>query len=451
MTTLNAAAAAVSQATPSEAAVLALILNDGRRIIDAKPYVMPADFALVRHSELYALMLSLHERGKEPNLTAVDGALRLKHSEQQATEWVLWVASAILPYALGDIEQHARQVRDMAYRRRLAHTADQIRALALGGDDDDAPTLAARAHTLLSEAGVNTVGDHEPVTIAQALGEHWDELDKTQPGDSEVSGLPVGWTDYDRNTDGFQPETVNVLAARPGMGKTAFALNVAMHVACVSGPVYAWLGEQTRREATMRMISAKARIDSIKLRRGFRVGGMSAEEYARYTAMAPSVSSLPIFLDDKKAMTVPELVLRATKVHRRRPLSLIVVDYVGLLTPHIRTGNENEQLTVISRAIKTQLAAIAPVLLLSQLNRNVEQRQDKRPMLSDLRASGSIEQDADTVTFLYRDGYYNDMAENPALTEVILAKNRHGQIGTAHLIWQAPYTRFQSSVRRSLA
>ena len=174
MTQLHGAALAVSQAEPSEAAVLALILNDGRRIIDAKPYIKPADFALVRFGELFALMLSLHERSKEPNLTAVDTALRLKHNDQHAAEWIGWVASSILPYALGDIEQHARQVRDMAYRRRLANAGTELQQLALSGDDDDAPTLASRASTLLAEAGAAMVGDQEPVTAATALHEHWE-------------------------------------------------------------------------------------------------------------------------------------------------------------------------------------------------------------------------------------------------------------------------------------
>lgn len=438
----DAALTPLLSAEPSEAAVLGLILLDGRKFVDAAAHLSAKNFAFVRNGELFDIMAGLNKQGKTPDLITVDTALRVKYNGK-ADEYLQYIAMRVLPNAIGDIEQHARTVVDFAYRRQLADAADKIRALALTARELDSNLLATQAQNLLTEIGAAS-GTHDPVPISVAMSEHWDEIERTQNLEG-VSGLATGFVDIDDVLDGYQGASVNVVAARPGMGKTSFALGASLNVAQRDGVVYHWLGEQTRREASMSLTAMMTGIDTRKLRRGLRQGGMSQDEYRTYTETASRVSRLPIYLDDQGSMTVMQLVARATKITRRKPLSLIVVDYGQLLTYDGRRGgsNDNERYTEISRLIKTELAPIAPVLLVLQLNREVEGRNDKRPTLSDLRGSGAWEQDAASVMFLYRDAYYNPMAADPHCAEALIAKNRYGEFPkTLNLHWTPHCTRF---------
>jgi replicative DNA helicase len=269
--------------------------------------------------------------------------------------------------------------------------------------------------------------------------------DRFERGAGDVTGVSTGLHDLDRMTAGLQPGDLVVLAARPSMGKTALAFNIAEHVAVRDGkPVLVFSMEMGAAQLTVRMAGSIARIDQSLLR----TGRLSDQDWAGLTAAGEQLMRAPMFIDESAALTPQELRARARRQARvTGPLGLIVVDYLQLMTG---SGDSDEnratELALVSRSLKALAKELqCPVLALSQLNRAVENRNDKRPVMSDLRESGAIEQDADIIMFIYRDEYYNkDMCKEPGVAEIILAKQRNGPTGTVKLAWRQHHTRFEN-------
>ncbi len=277
--------------------------------------------------------------------------------------------------------------------------------------------------------------------ISDVIFESWNRLQKiTGPDKDKYLGAKTGFTLLDTITTGLNRSDLIILAARPGMGKTSFALNIASNVARHSGKEVAVFSlEMSKEQLATRMLSTEALVDSNKLRSGH----LSDNDWVRLASSADVLCGLPIYIDDTAGTNVPQL---KAKLRRMKNLGLVVIDYLQLMESTVKSENQVLRISEITRNLKILAKEIdVPVILLSQLNRGVESRPDKHPQLSDLRESGSIEQDADIVLFLFRDGYYNKESNEPNISECIVAKNRHGDTGSVKLIWDGQFTRFSNA------
>mgnify|MGYP003335475013 FL=1 len=299
------------------------------------------------------------------------------------------------------------------------------------------------------EGSRNKQGFQDMHRLVQSLLERVDELEKN--GAEEVTGIRTGFYDLDRYTAGLQKGDLIVLAARPSMGKTAFALNIAEHVAVEEGlPVAIFSMEMGAAQLALRLVGSLARVDQQHLR----TGKLRDDEWERLPVAASKLSQAPIFIDETAALNPAELRARARRLARQYggTLGLIVIDYLQLMSG--TSDNDENRATVlgeISRGMKALAKELqCPVLALSQLNRGVESRNDKRPMMSDLRESGAIEQDADIITFIYRDDYYNKDSKEPGVAEIIIAKQRNGPVGTIKLTFLKPLTKFDNLATQSV-
>jgi replicative DNA helicase len=271
-----------------------------------------------------------------------------------------------------------------------------------------------------------------------------DRIDTLFEQDSPITGLSSGFNDFDEQTSGMQPADLVIVAGRPSMGKTTFAMNLAEHAAIKSKvPVAVFSMEMPADALAMRMLSSLGQIDQHRLR----TGRLNDDDWPRLTSAIALLNEAPLFIDDTPALTVTELRARARRLKREHGLSMIVIDYIQLMQGSSRSSNENRatEISEISRSLKALAKELeVPVVALSQLNRSLEQRPNKRPIMSDLRESGAIEQDADLIVFIYRDEVYNEDSAEKGKAEIIISKQRNGPIGTVALTFQGKYTRFEN-------
>ena len=281
-------------------------------------------------------------------------------------------------------------------------------------------------------------GDFVP--IKQVVLNALDKIEKASKNKGNVTGIPTGFIDLDYKTSGFQPSDLILIAARPSMGKTAFVLNVAQHMAFKEGQTVAIFSlEMSKEQLVNRLFSLESKVDAQLLR----TGNLSDEDWAKLIEGAAVVGKSNLIIDDTPGISVGELRSKCRKFKLEQNLGIIIIDYLQLMTGSKRAESRQQEISDISRNLKAIARELGvPVVALSQLSRAVEQRPDHRPMLSDLRESGAIEQDADVVMFLYRDDYYNKDTDKKNIAEVIIAKQRNGPIGTVELVWLPNYTKF---------
>ncbi len=431
----------------AERAVLGAVLADNAVIAEVAERVQPDDFASAAHAQIFAAMISLDAAQR-----TVD---HLTLSEELKTRGQL-AAVGGPPYLMGldqvvpvatNAPQYAQIVKDQAIRRRLAAAGREIQELASqdAGDLELLLDEAERKVFLLAES--KREGELRPV---RDLMEHTLELlDNLTRSATGVTGLPTGYLDLDRQLTGFHRGELLVLAARPGLGKTALALNIANHVAMKEQRAVGIFSlEMPADQLLMRLLASSARVDMKKLRGG----RLTADDQKKFQKVANELFHAPLYIDDTGTLSPFELRAKARRLKQRdERLGLLVVDYLQLM--HLKGKVENRQLEVseISRSLKALAKELdVPVLALSQLNRKVEERKGGRPLLSDLRESGAIEQDADVVMFIHRDDEDEDggMAfreSNPV--ELIVAKQRNGPIGTIDLVFLSEFTRFESKAK----
>jgi len=278
------------------------------------------------------------------------------------------------------------------------------------------------------------------VPIRQVVMNAMDKIETSAKNKGSVTGIPTGFTDLDYRTAGMQPSDLVLIAARPSMGKTAFVLNIAQHVAFKQNlPVAIFSLEMSKEQLVNRMFSLESSVDAQKLR----TGQLSDQEWERLIESAGVIGRSNLIIDDTPGISISELRSKCRKFKMEKGLSMIIIDYLQLMSGSGRSDSRQQEISDISRSLKAVARELSvPVLALSQLSRAVEQRPDHRPMLSDLRESGAIEQDADVVMFIYRDDYYNHDSENKGVSEIIIAKQRNGPIGTVELAWLPEYTKF---------
>jgi replicative DNA helicase len=425
----------------AEESVLSRILLESATLLEVVEILAPADFYRTSHQKIFAAMTDLFNRN-EP-IDTVTVANHLKESGQlEPVGGAAYLARLLdVPPAV-DAPHYAKIIHDKAVLRRLIEKSNAIakRCFLEQGNADDIVDYA--------EASIFEVTEKKArqafYPLSKLIDGNIDFLEEKQKNKSLVTGVPTGFTQLDHLTSGLQNSDLIILAGRPSMGKTALALNIARNAAVDGGvPVAIFSLEMSKEQLSLRMLCAEASIDSSRLRSGF----FSMQDWERVTDAAGVLSAAPIFIDDSASLSAMDVRAKARRLKMEKNIGLIIIDYLQLMQGRAGAERRDLEISEISRGMKALAKEISlPVIALSQLNRMLEQRTDKRPRLSDLRESGALEQDADVVAFIYRDEVYNKEETNPrkGIAEVILAKQRNGPTGDALLTFLAAYTRFEN-------
>ncbi|MCB9494351.1 MAG: replicative DNA helicase [Desulfobacteraceae bacterium] len=425
----------------AESSLLATILLDNDTLLDVADLVGAEDFYKNSHGLIYTSMLNLFSNNKPIDLVTLANHLT-ERGELENAGGKKELASIIelSPIAPNPVD-YARIVRDKSHLRRLINSASQIITKCYGeaGTASEILDFAEKKIFEITEkkqrpnfAPLNTLIDMNINT-----------LDERQGNDSKITGTPTGYKTLDKITSGLQGSDLIILAARPAMGKTAFALNLARNVAVGSNtPVGIFSLEMSKDQLSMRLLTAEARVDSSKIRGGY----LDKDDWERVHSAAAVLYDAPIFIDDSPDLNPLEIRAKARRLKMDKGLGLLIIDYLQLMNAQTKSDRRDLEIAEISRSLKMLAKELnIPVIALSQLNRTLEQRSDKRPMLSDLRESGALEQDADIVSFIYRDEVYNKDENNPSkgLAEIIIAKHRNGAVGTVNMAFIDRYTKFE--------
>jgi replicative DNA helicase len=433
--------------TEAEQSVLGGLLLDATSWDRAGDLLTESDFYRFEHRLIYGAIANLVAAGKPADVITVHEALQSLGKAEDCGGLAYLDALAKSVPSAANIRRYAEIVRERAVLRKLIAASDEIATTAFNPQGTPVAQILDEAEARIlhigEEGARGRAGFQGMDRLVKALLDRVDELEKN--GSEEVTGIRSGFYDLDRMTAGLQKGDLIVLAARPSMGKTALALNVAEHVAVEEGlPVAVFSMEMGAAQLAVRLVGSLGRIDQQHLR----TGRLKPDEWERLPAAATRLSQAQIFIDETAALNPAELRARARRLARQfgGTLGLIVVDYLQLMSGS--SASEENRATVlgeISRGMKALAKELqCPVVALSQLNRSVETRPDKRPMMSDLRESGAIEQDADVILFIYRDDYYNKDSKEPGVAEVIVAKQRNGPVGTVKLAFLKPLTRFDN-------
>jgi replicative DNA helicase len=433
----------------AERSVLGAILLDNEAFHPAIEILEPGDFFLDSHRRLFTRMVGLSEENRAIDLITLHEELD-RAGELEAAGGSAYLSSLVdgVP-RVSNVDHYARIVKQKALLRNLIHASDNIinQALEAQEEADEVLDRAEQAIFSLAEERIK-VGLLPLREIARATVPRLDELFERR---QHITGLATGFTDFDNLTSGLQSAELILLAARPAVGKTALALNIAQHVAADQGKPAAVFSLEMAREALLfRLLCAEARVDSHKFRSGF----LNREEMGRMTQALARLAEAPIYIDDTPGMTVLEMRAKCRRLQAEHGLALIVVDYIQLMSGRGRFENRNQEISSISRGLKALAKEMrVPLVAVSQLSRAPEQRGgDHRPQLSDLRESGSLEQDADVVAFIFRPEMYRDPEtipdEDRGRAELIIAKQRNGPTGKVHLAFLREFTRFENLVRQ---
>jgi replicative DNA helicase len=445
MAVANRAPTVPPQDIDAEESVLGAMLVSQNAIAIVSELLKPEDFYRGSHATIYRTILEMYGQGEVvDSITLTNGLSNRGLLDEVGGKPFVHTLAATVP-AAANARHYAQIVRDTATYRGLIRAGTDI--ATLGYDHiGDPPDLVDKAEQIVfSIADQRISGDFE--RIDGLLKQSFERLDEIQNSDRDITGVPSGFRELDGLTAGFQKSNLIVLAARPGMGKTSLALNMATHLAVREQiPVAVFSLEMSREEVTTRLMCTEGKVDSKRLR----VGKLSQTDWTNLTNASTRLYNAPIYVDDSAGVTPIEIKAKSRRLKARLDgkLGLIVVDYLQLMGGTARVENRVQEISQISRALKLIARDLdVPVLAISQLSRAVEARTDKRPVLSDLRESGSIEQDADLVLFVYRDDYYDDDSEDKGTAELILAKHRNGPVDKVRLSYIGRYTKFDNLAR----
>ena len=423
----------------AEQAVLGSMLIDPRCVPEVIDKLRVEDFYLRQNREIYETIYSMFNYSLTIDPVTVLENMKKSgyYDENQSRGYILQLMDTT-PTAANVLE-YVEIIRDKTLLRRVAETAGELTALVQEGTDSGQDVLEAAEQRIYAIRQGRAAKGLTP--ISSVLIEVYDRLSELAASDSAIPGLSTGLKDLDRAISGLNKSDLILLAARPGMGKTSMALNILLDAGKKSGKTVAFFSlEMSKEQLAMRLISGECFVDNKKLV----TGKLTEQDWESVALAADSLNRANILIDDDSSVTVADINAKCRRVDN---LGLVVIDYLQLMQSaggKTRASDNRQQVVSdISRSLKIMAKELnVPVLCLSQLSRANESRTDKRPMLSDLRESGAIEQDADIVLFLYRDGYYNKDSENPNLAECIIAKNRHGETGTVQLQWMPEFTTF---------
>ena len=426
------------QNVEAEQAVLGAMLLSHDAVIVAMEKLQSQDFYRDVHRIIFEAMEHLHRENKEIDvITLPDELKRMKKLDDVGgLEYVLNLPNLVGSAA--NIEYYANIVAEKALARNLISTCTELTTEAYDGQKETEALLDDAERRILQLSDTKNRGDF--ASVGAVVEVTLDKITKLYENKAGLTGLPTGFRDLDRMTSGLQPSDLILVAARPSMGKTAFTLNIAQNVGVRQHKTVAFFSlEMSQEQLVQRLLCQIAHIDSQKLRTGQL---NSDEEWTRLTDACDKLYESPIYIDDTPGISVAEMRSKARRLKSEHGLDLIIVDYMQLMKGR-NAESRQQEISEISRSLKALARELkVPLIALSQLSRSVESRQDKRPMLSDLRESGALEQDADIVSFLYREDYYDKETENQHITEVILAKHRNGPVGSVKLYFKNEFTLF---------
>lgn len=429
----------------AERAVLGALLTSQDAFDVVSSMVKTEDFYRDAHRVIYdALLKIIHENKRADLILLVEELERLKKLEDVGG--VAYVTSlANDATAVYNVEEHARIVSEKAQLRRLIDVGNKIVGMGYAGDEETPEVISQAEHLVLAVSGQSR-GDISFEPMADVLTKSLDRLYDIQQHAGVLTGLSTGFRDMDEVTNGLQKSDLILIAARPSMGKTAFTLNIAQNVAIRSGKTVAFFSlEMSSEQLVNRVLSSVAEVSSDKLR----TAQLDRDDWTRVIKATEAMSRAPLYIDDTPGLSTQEIRSKLRRLKVEHGLDLVVIDYIQLMQGRGSRNSENRQQEIsdISRNLKLIAREMnVPVIALSQLSRSVESRTDKRPILSDLRESGSLEQDADIVAFLYRDKYYDENSPQGDITEVIIRKHRNGALKTVNLYFEGSMTRFRDAV-----
>ncbi|WP_369823697.1 MULTISPECIES: replicative DNA helicase [Sporosarcina] len=423
----------------AEQSVLGAIFLEPQALITASEILLPEDFYRVAHKKIFETMLVLNDRGQPVDLVTIAEELKVKNELEDVggISYITELANAVPTAA--NIVYYANIVEEKALLRRLIRVATDIVEDGYTREDEVEALLGEAEKKMMEVSNRKNAGDFRH--IKDVLVETYDNIELLHTRKGDVTGIPTGFRDLDQITAGFQRNDLIIVAARPSVGKTAFALNVAQNVATKTDENVAIFSlEMGAEQLVMRMLCAEGNIDAQVLR----TGNLEADDWRKLTMAMGSLSNAGIFIDDSPGIRINEIRSKCRRLQQEHGLGMIMIDYLQLIMGSGRgSDNRQQEVSEISRSLKALARELKiPVIALSQLSRGVEQRQDKRPMMSDLRESGSIEQDADIVSFLYREDYYDKETEMQNMIEIIIAKQRNGPTGTVTLAFAKEYNKF---------
>ena len=430
----------------AEQSVVGAMLMDKDAILTAAEIVSGQDFYQTAYGVIFDSMVELFNEGKPVDLVTLQERLKEKDvpPEIASLEFVRDLVSAVPTSA--NVKYYAQIVADKSMLRKLIKLNDEISNTCYAGKESLETILETTEKSMFQLLQQRNTGEYVP--IRQVVLNALDKIEKASKSKGTVTGIPTGFIDLDYKLSGLQPSDLILVAARPSMGKTAFVLNIAQYVAFKKDRATAIFSlEMSKEQLVNRLFSLESQVDA----RALRTGNMKDSDWEKLIEGAGIIGKSKLIIDDTPGISVSELRSKCRKYKLEHGLDLIIIDYLQLMTGSVgkRSESRQQEISEISRSLKGLARELnVPVIALSQLSRAVESRPDKRPMLSDLRESGAIEQDADVVMFIYRDEYYNKDSEYKKQAEIIIAKQRNGPVGTVHLAWLGEYTKFANLSRQ---
>jgi replicative DNA helicase len=425
----------------AEQSVLGGVLIEPEALSRVLEIMRGQDFYRESHQKIFAAMVDLYQKGTPVDLITLSEYL-LTRNQLEAAGGAAYLASLAdaIPSAV-NIEVYARIVRDKATLRRLISLSAEIasKSYRYSGEVED---ILDQAEKSIFEITEDKITPHV-YPLSEVIKDSFRTIEELYDRKERISGVPTGFINLDQYTSGLQPSDLIIVAGRPSMGKTAFALDMARNAATQAEiPVLIFSLEMSRQQLATRMLCSEARVDAHRLRSGY----IGERDWPRLTSAAGVLSEAPIYIDDSPAMSVLQMRAKARRLKADRGLGLVVVDYLQLMSGRSGADRREQEISEISRSLKALAKELhLPVIALSQLNRKVEDRTDKRPVMADLRESGAIEQDADVILFIYRDEMYDENSKQKGIAEIIIGKQRNGPSGVrVNLAFLNQYTRFEN-------
>ena len=430
--------------TIAEQAVLGAMLTDKDSVISAVEILRPEDFYREDNKEIYAAMMELYGLGQQIDMITLSNQLKLRGTLEKVGDFQ-YISTLIdnVP-TTSNVENYVKIVEEKSLLRQLIKTANDI--LKMGySQQEDVDTIIEMTEKKVFDV-LQTRNSKGYSSMKEVLIDVFDTIEKMVQNKGKVSGIPSGFIDLDQKISGLNPSALIIVAARPAMGKSAFVLNIANYVAQHDKvPVMIFSLEMSKEEIGNRILASEAQVDSMKIKNG---NDISSEEWLKLGQASGRLSNMPLYIDDTPGLTAAELRAKCRKAKLEKNIGLVIIDYLQLMEGKSKNASRQQEISDISRSLKILAKELEiPVIALSQLSRATESRTDHRPMLSDLRESGAIEQDADIVMFIHREDYYDEETEKKNIAEIIISKNRSGSTGTVELAWLGQYTKFANLYR----
>ncbi len=427
----------------AEQSVIGSMVMDAEAITVASEIITGDDFYNKQYGVVFETMVELHNSGKPVDIVTLQNSLKEKNvpAEVSSLEFLRDLITSVPTSA--NVKSYANIVAENSTLRKLIRLTEEIENTCYARKEPLEVILEETEKKVFSLVQKRNTG--EIVPIRQVVVNAMAKIESAAKSKGTVTGIPTGFLDLDRRTAGLQPSDLILIAARPSMGKTAFVLNIAQHVAFRQNMAVAIFSlEMSKEQLVNRMFSLESKVDAQNLR----TGQLSESDWEQLVESAADIANSHLIIDDTPGISIAEMRSKCRKFKMDHDLKLIIIDYLQLMSGSGKTESRQQEISEISRSLKALARELSvPVIALSQLSRAVEQRPDHRPMMSDLRESGAIEQDAEVVMFIYRDDYYHPDTDKKGIAEIITAKQRNGPIGTDELVWLPNYTQFANKAR----